>query len=251
MAFLCQELEKEKLQWVRKHVKECSSCREELFCLQEVLEGAERLKPEIQKSMDSVDWDSLSSKITASVFKEPSSSVSSWSKVWKFIFQPKLRPVYAGVLLGIILGSVVTFLILSTSQLQAPGEKIMVPTEFLEKVELELARRETLNYLRQSEYVLLDLLDDSPPKVRGERLFVQEAEELLSKKKYIDQQLNKMQMAKAKKICDQIELLFYELIQTRDQLSEEEMEKINGYIRQKQLLLKINLVKKELTKSEV
>jgi len=73
----------------------------------------------------------------------------------------------------------------------------------------------------------------------------------LSKKKYIDNQLDKVKLAKAKAICDQIELLFFELTQISEDLSPEDLRKIQRLIEERQLLLKIKLVRKELQKSEV
>ncbi len=58
-------------------------------------------------------------------------------------------------------------------------------------------------------------------------------------------------MAKARAICDQIELLFLELTQMSSELSEVEIERIRSFIEERQLLLKINLVEKELEQSEV
>ncbi len=58
-------------------------------------------------------------------------------------------------------------------------------------------------------------------------------------------------MAKAKAICDQIELLFYELSRISEELSIEQIEGIQRLIDEKQLLLKIKLLKKELEESEV
>ena len=53
-------------------------------------------------------------------------------------------------------------------------------------------------------------------------------------------------MAKAKAICDQIEMLFLELSQISDELPAAELHRIRGFVEERQLLLKINLVKKEL-----
>ena len=53
-------------------------------------------------------------------------------------------------------------------------------------------------------------------------------------------------MSKAKAICDQIEMLFLELSQIDEELSAAEMGRIRDYVEGRQLLLKINLVKKEL-----
>jgi len=50
---------------------------------------------------------------------------------------------------------------------------------------------------------------------------------------------------------DQIELLFLELSQLSPELSVRELEKVREMVEEKQLLLKINLIKKELQQGEV
>jgi hypothetical protein len=74
---------------------------------------------------------------------------------------------------------------------------------------------------------------------------------MLAKKRFLNQQLDKGEMAKAREICDQIEILFLELSQMSDELSAEETAKIKEFVEQKQLLLKIKLLRKELKESEV
>jgi hypothetical protein len=80
-----------------------------------------------------------------------------------------------------------------------------------------------------------------PPAIRAER-----ARDLVQKKRYLNAQLERYQMAKAKAICDQIELLFRELAQVSDELPAAELVRLRGFVEERQLLLKINLVKKEL-----
>jgi hypothetical protein len=129
-----------------------------------------------------------------------------------------------------------------------------VSQEFLDRVELEMARRETLDYLEKSQYVLLDFVQASPertPQAWRSDLASQAAKDLLAKKRYINPQLDKFRMAKAKEICDQIEFLFFELVQVSGQLSEKDLQNIQSLIEEKQLLLKIKLLKKELEESEV
>jgi hypothetical protein len=97
---------------------------------------------------------------------------------------------------------------------QAVDEGFHVSRSFLDRVELEMARRATLDYLEKSQYVLLDFIQGPiQPASEGWRksLASQKAKDLLMKKKYIDPQLNKFRLAKAKEICDQIEFLFFEL----------------------------------------
>lgn len=254
VAFLYGELEGEERQRFLSHLGGCSSCQKELQELKEMREKANT--PDIQEAMDSIDWDSLPSKITDVVW-EKSSQTS--RKRWflgllKILIQPKLRPVYAGILLGVLLGSLATYLILQGPFMREGAEtQFVISQDFLERVEIEMARRETLDYLDKSHYLLLDFVQYSPQseEFRESEFAFRKARDLLSKKKYINPQLTKFQMAKAREICDQIELLFYELTQVSDRLSSEDVERIQRMIEESQLLLKIRLLKRELKESEV
>ncbi|MBS3818520.1 zf-HC2 domain-containing protein [bacterium] len=253
VAFLYGELDERETERVQHHIQECSHCEKELHNLKRIMGGADCLQEDIQGAVSSVDWDSLSSQITDSVFDKNTSPESIWTRIGKWLFPPKLKPVYAGLIVGILLGSVLTLLIFRMPPQKVQGKHFMVPPGFLEKVEIEMARRETVDYLQKSEYVILDLVQTDQPVSHWEDKTgtFRRAQNLLSKKRYIDPQLNKIQIAKAKDICDQIELLLFELIQIRGELNEEKMEEIQEYIKQKKILLKINLVKNELEKSEV
>lgn len=257
VAFLYGELEGEEKERFLSHIDMCSPCQRELQSLKDMAETANTLHGDIQNALDSVDWESLPSKITEGVFGEASlPSRKGWlAQFLDVLFQPEWRPVYAGILVGVLIGSLVTFLVLQGPFLKRRGEtQFSVSRDFLERVELEMARRETLDYLDKSQYLLLDFVQVSPEReeefIRPELAF-EKARDLLSKKKYINPQLDKFQMAKAKEICDQIELLFYELTQLGDQLSKEDLERIQRLIGESQLLLKIKLLKRELKGSEV
>jgi hypothetical protein len=127
------------------------------------------------------------------------------------------------------------------------GQAFYASREFLDRVELEMARRETVDYLEKSQYVLLDVFGRAPGQAAARPgLSALQARELLSKKKYLNTQLERYQMAKAKVLCDQIEALFLELAQVSGGLPEAELAKIRGLIEDRQLFLKINIVKKEL-----
>jgi hypothetical protein len=123
----------------------------------------------------------------------------------------------------------------------------------LDRADIEIARRETVDYLEKSQYVLFELAQPSGDNeaFRLSDAAARRARELLSKKKFLNPQLEKIQMAKAKDICDQIEMLFYELSQVSESLSDEQRREIQGLIEEKNLLLKIKLLKKELQESEV
>ena len=257
VAFLYGELDEIGKKHVETHLETCQECKDELLRLEEISNVADSLKADMEKAFVSVDWENLPSRIADGVFdKKPTRERQPRrAGLWPFLFQPRYRLAYAGLLLGIIVGAVVTFLIFRSPPLQfAEDGKIIVPLGFYDMMELEMARRETIDFLDSSAYLLLDFVQSSPEKSAEfwQSDFVsQRAKDLLSKKKYIDPQLDKIKLAKAKVICDQIELLFFELMQISEELSAEELGKIQRLIEERQLLLKIKLVRKELQKNEV
>jgi len=256
VAFLYGELQDERQKFISSHLKECSSCQREMEKLREVHEGADSLNEDIKAVMASVDWETLPAQITDTVLgKEVQKPKKSWViDISRIFFQPKLRPVYAALLVGVFLGALFTYILIrSPLQRQATADLISYPPDFIEKVELEMARRETLDYLKKSQYLILDFVQASAEKEPStwQRDFTsQKVKNLLSKKKYINQQLDKFEMAKAKEICNQIEFLFYELAQMSDEIPAWRLQEINNFIEEKQLLLKIKLLEKELKQSE-
>ena len=257
VAFLYGELAKIKAEEVRSHLDICPHCQEEIRGIKALIRNADALKDDAEKAMASVDWDVLPDRISEVVFddRSPRPQRTPQRNLWERLVPYRLKPVYAALLVGLVLGSLATLVVMRTSLLkESRGESFFVSQEFLDRVELEMARRDTLDYLEKSQYVLLDFIQASPetaPQSWRSELVSQAAEDLLAKKRYINPQLDKFRMAKAKEICDQIEFLFFELTQVSDQLSEEDLQNIQNLIEEKQLLLKIKLLKKDLEESEV
>jgi len=256
VSFLYGELGPDDQARVKTHLDVCSLCRDEARELEFVQKESGSLIPGLSEVMSSVDWETLPGKIADDVLRQdPGPDSSRQKKTWLSLFQPKWRPVYVGLLSGIIIGSLATYLVLRSPNLQvARAQELIFTSDFLEKAELEVARRDTLEYLEKSQYLLLDFVQ-SQSGVSGEmwrdEYALQKARDLLSKKKFLDSQLDKFHMAKAKKICDQIEYLFYELTQISEDLQSEDLKRIQDLIQERQLMLKIKLVKKELKNSEV
>lgn len=257
VAFLYGELDAASKKQVQSHLDICRDCRQEFLRIKEVIQAADTLSTDIEGALASMDWDSLPAQISETVFEGNSVKARRTypKSFWRSLTQSRLKPVYAALLLGLVMGSLATMIVMRTSFLKENrGESFVVSPEFLERIELEMARRETLEYLEKSQYVLLDFVQASTERTPGvwqHTLASQTAQDLLAKKKYINPQLDKFRMAKAKEICDQIEILFFELSRITDQLSEQELQNIQNLIEEKQLLLKIKLLKKELEESEV
>ncbi|MGD2244944.1 MAG: zf-HC2 domain-containing protein [Candidatus Aminicenantes bacterium] len=255
VAFLVGELEENERELFKAHIDICPGCRKELEEIKTVTQAADVFQEDIDEAMATVDWEALPSQISKNVFREEvRPHRESWlTKVSGFLLQPRLKPVYAGLLIGAVLGALVTLMVLRVPQPTDTAEtEFFAPQDFLlENVELEMARRDTLDYLQRSQYLLLDFVQS--PSERSADFWqseyaAEQARDLLAKKKYINPQLDRFQLAKAKAICGQIEFLFYELTQISVHLSAEEVNRLQRMIEDKQILLKIDLLKKELEK---
>jgi len=255
-TFLAGELDLERRERMVSHLKGCPRCREEVDEMRKVIDAAGLVKGEMEKVIASVDWETLPAKVTDYVFGKTARPrrLTIGERLRRRLTRPVMISVYAGAVLGLVLGSLAAYLILNRRALSTVAEnRFFASPEFIDRVELEMTRRQTLDYLQKSQYLLLDLAQSSSrDKGRGmEQLVSERAKELLAKKKYLNPQLGNSRMAKAKVICDQIELLFLELSQISDDLTGAEMKRLQGMIEDRRLLLKISLVEKELEESEV
>jgi len=252
VAYLSRQLEPAKSQQMEEHLKHCSICQQELEQIKELFSLSGDFKTELQKEMEAIDWEKLSVVITDTVWKRQEDRKKSWP-AWSYRW--KWQPVAAGLILGLLLGAFFTYRVVKPQKSSffviRSESKLSVPPDFVEKVDLALARRETIDYLDRSQYLLLEILQTRKPDEASAFLTKDKIQKLLNEKKYLNDQLDQVRLLKAKAICDQIELLFLELTQLSPELSEAELQKIRELIEERQLLLKINLVKKELQQSEV
>lgn len=228
-----------------EHNDKCPHCRAEADAYEKLVRETEAVKAEIRRAAASVDWDALPALIAdraAAELPKPAARHRAWLAPFR------MTPVLAGAAAGLVVGAVVMYFALrAPGPRPDPGMGYFASGEFLDRAELEQARRNTVDYLEKSQYMLLEMLDSAeqgpvvPPAIRAER-----ARDLVQKKRYLNAQLERYPMAKAKAICDQIELLFRELAQVSDELPAAELGRLRGFVEERQLLLKINLVKKEL-----
>jgi hypothetical protein len=239
---------------IRRHIETCPDCAAEVRDLERLLEGADSLGQDMKAALTGIDWDAQAEKIAAAVWNEKARPQVEPKRERMWLFTPRLRPVLAGLFLGIMVGAAAMFIIYRRGALEKPpAEAFFASGEFLGRVDQEMARRETLDYLEKSQYVLLELAQTQTERgdCRLTEAAARETRELLSKKKYLNPQLEKARMAKAKAICDQIELLFYELAQVSENLTPAQCRGIQNMIEERNILLKIKLLKKELQESEV
>ncbi|HOW85068.1 MAG TPA: hypothetical protein P5119_06895 [Candidatus Aminicenantes bacterium] len=225
--------------------------RAEAEAVERLLGETAAVRDEIRRAAEAVDWQALPALIAdrALAAEDGAAGRKAGAPVrlpWPAAL--RMRPALAGLAAGLIVGAAAMYL-----ALKAPGprpgrnEAYYASGEFLDRAELEMARRGAVDYLEKSQYVLLDVFgSDEAGPVAPASVRMSQARDLLQKKKYLNGQLERFQMAKAKALCDQIEMLFLELSQIDDELPAAELGRIRGFVEERQLLLKINLVKKEL-----
>jgi hypothetical protein len=255
VAFLSRELAPEDERAMSAHLGSCRRCRSEVDSLRALFGEAESFREETRAVLASVDWETLPSRIAARLPERPAplAKTAAQPRLRAQLWSPRLRPALAGLLVGLLLGGLGMFFALRRPSARRPAAEFFASGEFLDRVELEMARRQTLDYLDKSQYLFLDVLERSGGSgpAGPDTLASQEARELISRKKYLNPQLDKFGMAKAKDLCDQIEILVFELSQLSPRVSAAEVDRIRAMVRDRQLLMKIRLVKKELERSEV
>ena len=235
----------------------CPQCRRDEKDLRTVLQGAEALHEDIRRAMDKVDWDGFAERVAGAAFAgrpKPAASPSRTGRFWASLARPRWRPVFAGVLAGVLLGGGAMYVLLKPGVFRGPAASLRPSGELFDLVKLSLARREAIDYLDKSQALLLDFVQATPEaavrSLRGGDSSLR-AQNLLAKKRYLNRELESAEMAKALEICNLIEGLFLELAQVSENLTPEEAASIQRFVEDRNLLLRIRLVRKELEESEV
>jgi hypothetical protein len=231
-----------------EHLDKCPECRAEAEAVERLLQETEAVRAEIRAAAASVDWETLPGLIADRARAASRKPERAPSRPWGWLLPLRMSPALAGLVAGLVVGAAAMYFVLRAPGAR-PGQDLgfYASQEFLDRAELEMARRNTLDYLEKSQYVLLDVFEPAgegggvPAALSAER-----TRDLLSRKKYLNGQLERFQMSKAKAICDQIEMLFRELSGISEEMSAAELERIRDLVEERQLLLKINLVRKEL-----
>jgi hypothetical protein len=252
----------------KEHTAVCDKCGKDDEDLRTILAGAEAMRDELGSAMQGVDWDGLSERIADRAVSEARVRKAEPSRVpqrgWRW------SPLLTGAAAGLVVGVLATFLYLrrgpvpltgpGAAPVAASAEAYAASGDFLQRVELEMAKRATIDYLEKSEYMLLDLLEPRPATGAGAAAVAAAAAEggasaeraraLLAKKRFFNANLDDIRMAKARALCDQIEILFLELSQLQTELDPKQAAELRKYVEDKQLLLQIRLLKKELRGNE-
>ncbi len=246
IPFYLQELSNKKINRVKSHLGTCETCLQEYKKIKQFFKIVKENKKEVEKVMSSMKWDYVSSIIMEKVKEEIAFEKG------KYFFQIfSLKPILSiSISLILLIGIMVLLLFQPWSKKYISKNEFFISSSSFENIESFLAKEEAINYLKQSQLLLTDLMKFSSPEEVDSwtiNFNSQKAKNLLIQKKYFDERLNHIDLMKAKKICNQIEFLFHDIIELKDQPYFENIRKIQRIIKREQLLLRIRLIEQELS----
>jgi hypothetical protein len=235
------------------HLTTCSRCRREYRLLQKIYSETRQIHEAVEASMETIDWEENAQDIVHSIRLRQSRRRH---RSWGFSFQPMnwklLVPTLAGVLLlGIWLGYLLFY--------HAPSRALIEERAFqpdtvavVDRLEAALAKREMQGYFQQTQMLLTDLMrqcdeDGTAAWVTGVNR--QRVRTLLNKNRYLGQELTHPELLSTRRLIKKLEGVLYEMLTLDENTSCDQLERLQDYIRQERLLLKLRLVGKDISPS--
>jgi hypothetical protein len=248
------------IQRIEEHLPTCQNCREEYTLIQQLKRETHRLDEACNAVMTSIDWEETAYTITGNIpFKRtaPRKSRKPWFafNLSAISFSWKLAvPAITGIfLLGIWLG----YLLFHVTPIDTSWTSVPTTSKSsLDRLENTLARKEVVSYFDQTQLVLTDLMKqcstDGSFSLQNQ-VDIRRVRTLLGKSRYFKENLDNPQLLSSKPLLKKIEWLLYEILMTdiEEDISCKKLQQLQNYIKQERLLLKMRLVGKELTLSEV
>ncbi len=258
MDFLSEEithsdpLSRERIAIMENHLTTCSRCRREYQLFQSIYQETRQIDDEANAVMTTIDWEENARVITQGIrfkFKKP-------RRTWGFSFQPLnwklVVPTLAGVfILGLWLGYLLFY---TPSQVSLSWEAASKTDAALARLETTLAKKEIQGYFQQTQLLLTDLMrqcEEDGTASWATQLNRQRARTLLNKNRYFNQDLSNPQLLSTKQLLKKIEWLLYEVLTLDEETSCDQLRRLQDYIQQERLLLKLRLVGKDISYSEV
>lgn len=240
---------------VEAHLQACPRCRTEYQDLLRIFEGIDDLEAESQRVIDTQDWDRAAAEINRQIHRARRSYLTSKEKTvlgWRILAPALAATLFFGIILGYWF-----FAWLSPSP--QPGRAPIVSSGdaeqpiFLNRIESALDRQEALDYLKQTQLVLMDFMrhtevQESPAEKRP--LYIARAKSLLGKKHYFSQNLERSNLAAASVLVEKIQWVLMEMVALEENPSSQEddqIRRLRGFIEGERLSLKIRLIVKELS----
>jgi hypothetical protein len=254
-AYAAGELDPGEADRLAQHLRTCPGCRQEYQELTRLLAGIESLEQEGRQMIDAIDWDQAASDISRQARLSTLPSGAGKRRLRQLHGWRLLGPAMAALFfLGLWLGYL---LFHSTDPVKEMTLSTPASAASLDRIESALNRREVLDYLKETQLVLMDLLKEQegagPGLAVGEQhLGLSRARLLLARNRYFTRGVaDRSHLLAARGLLEKIQWLLIEMVVLEEDpaVLAEQLQRIRTFIREERLLMKIRLVEEELAGS--
>ncbi len=242
---------------LREHLDACRACAarsEALGLLASSLRVEEAFPQEA-----SVDWDAFSRRTIARAVAS-AERVGGWRTLVGAFTRPmtiSFTPAWAAAGVLVVSGlALATWSLLPVPSPQAPtlapiANHTMVPEENLDLLAVNLARRNTAQYLRDTRAVLITLMDvevgcdKDSVDITAER---ERALELLRRQRLVAVELGRSPMSRAQDVTEDLQQLLLEISSLADCASTGDIQTLRDVVEKKQILVRMELLTQELAR---
>ena len=231
---------------VEAHLATCEVCTQEHS---EIAATLRALDPAALYPREAeVDWDRFAARTVARAHREAGDNVVPFRRRIAAWTRPAVLARAAAVILTIGLGA----LLLRAPGLRGPADDDMTSVlseEFRSRLEVNLARAETREYLEQSRAVLLSVLE-APVRCTKDEFDVSAERDksirLLRRNLRLRDDLSRPELARAAELCNQVEGVLTEISTLSDCADLGRIEQLREAVHRNQLLIKMGVVESEL-----
>jgi hypothetical protein len=226
---------------VEAHLGDCPDCRRELADWRSLLADAAEQPAALRAELRAIDWDGVARRIMAASERQGAPVRP------RTAFSLPLLTAAATLIVLIGLGA---FFWTRPGVRRGAGENAgRLSLTAAAHLRSGLARGEMISYLRQSQLMLTDLLQDctgDDTQAWEINLYSRQAKELLLKKKYFRQNLPATDWLKVRDISERLDWLNYEILQLRGDQFCGQVDRLQRIMERENILLKLRLLEKEL-----
>jgi hypothetical protein len=261
----------------REHLAACVACSVEIQVMREI-SGALRAVEAFPRERE-VDWDRFARDTVRRAMVDPAPA---WGAGWAARLRQALSHAFShmktaprggwsparvawGGAAALVLTAGVAIVSIVTVMTPAPGRQApmgqqaaaAVPVAMseggIDTLTVNLARQNTARYLNETRAVLVTLLDvgidcdKDKVDVSAERA---KATELLRRQRLIAAELNRVPLARAQDVCNELERLLVEISTLADCARDEELQTLRDVVEKRQILVRMELLSAELARRE-
>ncbi len=232
---------------MEKHLKSCLECR---FVQKEAQALASNISSDtLFPSEKEINWESFMDRVYKKIhvkLKEEERGVP----LFRSYLSKRHLALLAPMAIVLILAFLFIFIGLQKEPIGPVPPHVASFSENMERrLELEMAKQATADYLREGREVLLNLAG-IPIPCNGEKIDIttekQRIEKILQKKNYISEYLEEPELQRAASLCGEVETLLLDASSMKSCTNRRELQDLEETILGRNLLMKIDIITGEL-----